>query len=314
MIEIKEKHFFYCYTPFHYLLSLEIIRIEKLESASLFICNDITIPNVDLPPSIEVISSNWALFKIILRLKNKCVFYCANYKKLKSRVLAKLVSANTMISLDDGLGTRWGRGYFYENDKSHYKRLILKYLFMKPYLEFWKDSISLHYSCYPVGVTCSNKKTKFISPDFSNRIERSRNHNLEGVVILGSPLVEDGILKQSEYSQILSQVVFKSLSSKIYYYAHPRERQKNDILKLLGGDIEWIKNDGAVELFLFRSSPNIKIVGFYSSALINLKAMGYQNAYNFSTPILDLAIGDIDKLHQFFLAYNIKQYSDSNEN
>ncbi len=306
-----QKHVYLCLTPFHVLFSLGLVNANNVKDAVIIYLGDFSLLSDIELNGIDVIHDVKSITFLGFQLRGKCTFYCANYKMLKSRILVKLFKPQKCISFDDGMGTRWGEGYFYINDSSKTKSLILKLMLEPTYLSFWKNKIDKHYTCYRVGKTCLNKNTQFLNLNFLNVNCKPRDvkYGKDTLVILGSPYDEDNILSGVDFSDMLTSLSSQAKGfDSIVYYTHPRERKSDNFFRSFNGNIHVVSNFCTSEHFVMKYAPESTIVGFYSSTLLNLKALGFENIFNFSSNKLDVAIGESEKLKYFFSQSGVEFY------
>lgn len=305
---------FLCYTSFHVTFSLAIIRKHSMRNCKiLYLGNPELLDKFDYGAVERIIGFASSLL-YISKVRNKCHMYCANFKMFKSRFLAKLLSPSQLYSFDDGLGTKWGAGYFYESDDSKLKSWALRLIAEPNYLSFWKERVELHFTCYRVGSACLNKKTEFIG--LRSLIETQQESDAtffsDTLVILGNSCVEERMLSNVAYQSLLTNLVILAAEYKtIVYYSHPREEKEQPYFNFLPREVVYIKNVGLAEKFIMTEAPSATVVSFYSSTSINLKALGFEKNYNYTSPALDKIVGDIDKLKRFLLESGVKSFDEN---
>lgn len=88
----------------------------------------------------------------------------------------------------------------------------------------------------------------------------------EEIIFIGQPLVKDGILRESEFYDILT-LISKNFEGKVKYVLHPREEFNNELRKK---GIEQVKLDESVEVFL-RKKKFLAYFSFFSTATFNIE-------------------------------------------
>lgn len=101
----------------------------------------------------------------------------------------------------------------------------------------------------------------------------SRRSN-EGVILVGSPVVEDGVMTFNAYIRALRSIVSNYTNSPVTYFAHRRENSKG--LEAISRAIDVVveRPQSCLELSLleFDELP-AKIVGLFSSALVTSSSL-----------------------------------------
>lgn len=207
-------------------------------------------------------------------------FFCGNYKKIFSRLVARVCLSNKLYAFDDGFGSVSGCGYFYENDRSINKKIILSLLNFEPYLEYTKKIICT-YSIFP-SLKNSFDKVKYVS--LSSAFSGEGGSSLDRFsVFIGSPLAESGILTLDDECKYFEFVVSK-IKGPILYLPHPRE-SKVKISKLINGfQHVRLKDDidDVAEVFIIKNKNCISSVyGFFSTVLVLVAPYMDCNVYFF---------------------------------
>jgi hypothetical protein len=105
-----------------------------------------------------------------------------------------------------------------------------------------------------------------------NFYETQYKTNLDEVCFIGAPLLDFKLCNKATYKELL--LLVKQKYGEFKYYLHPDE-QITLSFKIEG--IEFIKLGTTVEDFFYTNGVPEKVVGFTSSALLNLSSSKYIN-------------------------------------
>lgn len=285
---------FLVYTPLQENFANSIIKNRGLQKFLII--------NVYQEPKLKNL---YLLLALCLKSEN-VILYTANIKKIYSRVVYNFLRPSDLYTYDDGIGHMIDTGYFFSNDKCP-KSFFLKALGFKSYIPFLKSKLSGHFTF----TDCTHVQEFFDKPVIKLKKLNCQISNVLSVddfagkvIILGSPFVEDRILNVSQYLIFLTEI-FEKYDFNIIYYAHPREKRLEELKAFFSNhrNLLFASNLGAVEEVL----PNNvrKVIGFYSTALVFLKELGFDVSY-FSNQALRFALGDMHvKLERALINNNV---------
>jgi hypothetical protein len=126
------------------------------------------------------------------------------------------------------------------------------------------SKVEAYYSIFEKSLVFKDKQRK-IEIFSSCKTPKSVKHG--AIILIGQPVVELNILNKSIYESTLKDL--ESKYEKIYYFSHPSETAIHE--KTLGSCIKVIKPNQILEKYFLEELPEYPIVGFYSTALLNLR-------------------------------------------
>jgi hypothetical protein len=202
--------------------------------------------------------------------------YFANPKKMITRLMAKFILHQNLITFDDGFGNVSGAGYFYQND-SGIKKIVIKYLGFKSYVKFLNE-IKEHYSIYP-NLENVFSVTDYFKLDYDLYKVKEIKAKF-GVAFIGSPLSEYRILQREDEVQKVTELLSR-FSGSVVYLKHPAEdMSKIEEIKNLNNDLIITALDDIAENFLIANVNKIDfVVGFYSTVLLHVSGYYTDRVY-----------------------------------
>ncbi len=179
--------------------------------------------------------------------------------------LSSYFKKSEYILIDDGIGTpvQLNGGMFLEKKiKFRIKHFFLKALLSLNNIKYLSmsdtlENIKYHYCIYKGYNYFSH--TKYV-----DLIDEKIRIN-EGVLFIGSPLVEFNIMSQKNYLALLQKI--KTKYGDIKYYPHPDEVYMKNV-SLPG--IEVIESTMNVEEYIIENGARRIMISFSSSAMLNM--------------------------------------------
>ncbi|WP_406667111.1 glycosyltransferase family 52 [Gallaecimonas sp. GXIMD1310] len=272
---------FFCETPFHYLMSISIVDKFDIDDAVILIKKGMLKKSSRDVKVIELGGGGALLFFILLNRNKISSFYSGNLKKIKSRFICQVLRGKKIFSFDDGAGSRWGSGYFYNTNESLLKKIVLFFIGGR-YQDFWERKVICHYSIFEKGITFLGKKTIIIplvkSSNINSNVRLGVLDSKSNVFILGSPFVSDGLVADSDYLNKIIHIANNFPECNIFYYCHPREDYDWVVNLTAKLNVKVIASNGPVEM-VFTGFKESTFIGFYSTSLVNLKKMNFDAVY-----------------------------------
>lgn len=223
------------------------------------------------------------------------VFISGNYKLIQEKFfLRRVIRANNNVSIivvDDGLATRetsnlrvrevtTGKMVFDETSISY------KLFYLSGYLFKWKapDTIEYFTSYSKLTISCSDTAV-LNNNDFIKQNGISNKFSFENdstIIFLGQPLVQLNILSAEVYSNYIETFIYKELDgdyANLLYIPHPAENVDESLSLELKTKLNIQAVELPVELFLLSIPQGVEkyIVGFYTSALVNIQQLSIAN-------------------------------------
>lgn len=272
-------------SPFQLLCSIESIYHFKIEDNELVVINNGSNKNYE---SIEGLLKlyngiynnvvthkendnsiiGWTKkFYYFNKLYNNIHFdkiFIGDYRDGLSAHISNIINSNSLYILDDGLATVTNKNNninFYLSIKYIFKLLVSKFRYSK--------NITKDYKNFTIF-------SNFIKDSIGHNFNHIKNEkickiNKDEIYIIGSPVVEDGIIEKDEYLKLITRIVNKFIEKKIVYVEHRRE-EREKLVDLDNYKYLDIKNFGIpIEVyFLENGIKPINIASLYSTALITL--------------------------------------------
>lgn len=174
------------------------------------------------------------------------------------------------IALDDGFATlKTFNSFDFTNTSLTKKEKIKKIASLGSYDSKYKN-VCL-YTIFYDKINYQNRKKNALL-NTQKKVLNSIHKN--EMFIIGTPVVEDGIVEESVYRFFLKEISKKSNHDKIIYLPHRREdpNKLNSISAYNNIEIRWVNT--LVELYILENLylPSL-IISFFSTSLINLKLL-----------------------------------------
>ena len=192
--------------------------------------------------------------------------FIGDYQDGLSRHFSNKLKSSSTYLLDDGFATLLINKKIKNGSISNYKD-YLKYL-----ISSFKYSFKM------------KKEIKFFTFFEHDMIGESIQHNFENLInkrtleffddrlyFLGSPVVEDGILTESKYFELVHDYLLSSNCTNKYYLPHRREK-KNKIEKIIdetGVEILYVNLPVEIHLLKNKIEPSV-VASLFSTALYTL--------------------------------------------
>jgi hypothetical protein len=209
-------------------------------------------------------------------LKNIDLTYSCKYllgthfTGVNCRFIVSIINYKKLLLIDDGLGTPTTLmmpSIFLYRRTFILKYMILKiliYILIKKKLERTKVIISKIESYY----TIYNIRTKLTKIRINPFPKWTRELITNKVGFIGAPYIDHGLITKSRYVDFLKEMIRRE--GPLIYYLHPDEKWSENLI--ISG-ITFIKPCCSLEKYIETNEIPGKIIGFYSSALMNLKIM-----------------------------------------
>ncbi|MFY9311343.1 MAG: glycosyltransferase family 52 [Bacteroidia bacterium] len=278
------ENIFICYTPLHILISEKIIQLEKIDSYILvfyvekdnkknrYYFDKLALgakKSFYIKKDNKYFSALKTFYFLYLKLRNypHSNFFTGNIKSVYSRFIICLLGFNKLVSFDDGMGNIWGSGYFYEDRIPSFFARALSYVRLDFTYSRMYQNIYKHYTIYylPNVMPHSVYISLFEQSTTANDLAKS-NDNI--VILLTSTWSEYDIITIEKEREFYDKIIKRFNVTHII--PHPLEK----IRKTINPNVEVIDSEKIAEEIIMEMRQRydkIKIVGIYSSALINLK-------------------------------------------
>lgn len=216
------------------------------------------------------------IYNSLKELKNVDLTYSCKYllgthfTGVNCRFIVSIINYEKLLLIDDGLGTPTTLmmpSIFLYRRMFLLKYMILKfliYVLIKRKLERTKVIISRIESYYTIYDIKTNLPKIKINPLPKWTRELIKNK----VGFIGAPYIDHGLIKKSRYIDFLKEMIRRE--GPLLYYLHPDEKWSE---KLFIPGIAFINPYCSLEKYIETNEIPGKIIGFYSSALLNLKIM-----------------------------------------
>lgn len=230
----------------------------------------------------EVIRSFLVLYRIkrYVLLMNECDeciigHYLFNTHRYLASQIHKKFPLSRIIVVDDGMATIEGneirkkelftlRPFVYGN------RFILRYFQICK--SFYIPKSITYFSVYKLGIANVDRLLentycilKRHTRDFVNEVDFSK----ADIIILGQPLIQQCRMEKDVYVRYIYLICEHYPQMNIMYYPHPEENI--DLIKSDVTSITFLNNVYSVELLTSAIASSVVVIGWYSSALINIK-------------------------------------------
>jgi len=226
-----------------------------------------------------ILNDSYKLIKWIKELNQAYEFdaiFVGNQKHFYSRIIAWYLSITKFYTFDDGSGNISGDGYLYEYRENNISTMFFNIISPKYLYKNCAGNVLTHYTIYDE----ENVYDKFGVPkikidlfDENKTTEgRSENKKDELSVYLGNAFGFDSELTQFEEDQLDKMIVeFFGVN---LYLPHPRRTDLKGIEENCNVRVEFnekISED--IILHQLKEYKRIRVIGCYSSTLLNLAAM-----------------------------------------
>jgi len=215
---------------------------------------------------------------ITLLNKNFSISIIGNYLKPVHRyfqfICSKVPQKITHFIVDDGTSTiRFANSRVEEINEgiskirihSHVDSLLFSFLLIK------RNYIPPNLTFYTIYDIANNALDNVMFNEYNylrkNAITETKIES-DSIIIIGQCLVEENILSETDYKDYVNYLIDINLGKSIYYVPHPGE--KHNYIRSIGS-ISVLSPGLPVEMILVNLPSTIKVFGFYSSALYNLK-------------------------------------------
>lgn len=283
-MKYKQENIFICYTPLHVIISEKIIQLENIKSYVLifyvekdnkknkYYFNKLAVnasKSFYVKKDNNYITSLKTLFFLYLSLRiySNSNIFTGNIKTLYSRFIIYLLGFNKLCTFDDGIGNIWGSGYFYDGRVPTFSTRLLAFMKLNfSYSQIYKN-ISKNYTIYDLPNVMPNSKRINLFNKENVNSELLNNNSTEVVVLLTSTLYENNIISLESEKELYNKIIKKF--SVTHIIPHPLEK----INKITNLDIKIIDSEMIAEEIILEMKQHynkIKVVGIYSSAIINL--------------------------------------------
>ncbi|SAK75289.1 CMP-N-acetylneuraminate-beta-galactosamide-alpha-2,3-sialyltransferase [Caballeronia calidae] len=275
-----------CYTPLHVLIAERLVALGELgEFYLLYICfNDsdrhdfyfrrlaesatyggelLRLPHDWRDP---FVIARWRVRQMPLKPRT---LFCGNIKHAHSRWAAYLFGIKQFKTFDDGSGNIASSGYFYDMSESAAGKTLFSTLAPRYLYRNVIRKIDVHFSIYEEPNVYSKfaRQTRRIPLLINQRFSREPGEG-KVTVYVGHALVEDA-LKSREEGERLDRAVFRKYGVD-HFLPHPRSANLSFYAPLR--DVAETTPLVAEEfvLGLLEQYANVRVIGFKSSALLNL--------------------------------------------
>lgn len=261
--------------------------LNRLEYRGFFSKIEIIIPSTKVP-LINIIREKHLLNKVSLMKYDYLV--TGNYKLVNERYFISCAYRRNkeikVVSVDDGLAIcdivkRRKAELACQHPNLYFPSKLVQLVFggNRFLLRFVPEHI-IFFSCYskidfPAQDTFVQNKYVILSKIYLN-FPISSVITSEPICFIGQPLVRIGYLNKNVYSQYITDIINSELSgdaSSFVYLAHPAEDINESLSKALLDRINVDTHVLPAEIKLCSCSGSIKLFGFFSSVLSNVKAM-----------------------------------------
>lgn len=276
---------FICLTPLHALIAEKILELEKINNFILIYYYEIDNAKhryyyerlaknarraFYLHKNNKIFSACKTFFFLYLELKKEprpVSFFAGNLKTIYSRIIIFLTGFKYLYSFDDGLGNISGEGYIYEGRNPGKLSGLLSFTGIHFTYASMINRIKKHYTLYPLENAMPNAVLINL---FGNNYIQEKSGEKEAVVLLTGPFSEYKTLSRKEEKMLYKKIIEKFNVSHII--PHPADQEQ----KINSAGIEIIHSEKIAEdilLDLRKQYKNIKVLGIYSTALMNLSGI-----------------------------------------
>ncbi len=315
----KPGHLFICYTPLHALIAKKVIEKEQISTYILVFYYHVDsekIRHYFAEISAKAVKSYYikknnnllhtirvlvTLFFVLKRhLSGAPIIYTGNVKSIYSRFLIYALRSKNLHTFDDGIGNVSGEGYFYIGLTPSVLSKFASFFGLDLSYSRVYSLIKKHYTIY---------KMKNVMPfceyiglfDFESGNPATNNLS-SAAVLLTSTMCEDGFISL-DFEKKLYKKVIEDFNVK-YVIAHPLEMHE----KCTDQGVTVLKSEKIAEdivMDLKKKYSNIKVIGWYSSALIHLLHVKGIETINIHFES-NLSLG---KTKSFFESQHVKTYT-----
>lgn len=278
----KAQNIFICYTPLHILISEKIIQEEKIDSfvfifyvekdnaKSKYYYNKLALAAEHafyIKKNNKVFSALKTFCYLYLKLRkySGSSFFTGNLKSAYSRIVIFLLGFGKLYTFDDGIGNVWGNGYFYYGREPSVFARVLSFIKLDFTYSRMYSSICRNYTIYNLPNVMPH--SVYLRLFERNKSENSLN-NEDVTILLTSTLCEHGMLTIEQEQELYNKVIKK------FYVTHVISHPLEKIKKITDPRVKIIDSEKIAEeiiLEMRQKYNKIKVLGVYSSALINLK-------------------------------------------
>ncbi|MES2680264.1 MAG: glycosyltransferase family 52 [Bacteroidota bacterium] len=315
----KPGHLFICYTPLHALIAKKVIEKEQISSFILVFYYHVDSEKIRhyfgeisakakkafyIKKNNNLLHTIKVLFGLFFNLKRQLgaapIVYTGNVKSIYSRFLIYALRTKTLHTFDDGIGNVSGEGYFYKGLTPGAFSKITSVFGLNFSYSWVYGLIRKHYTIYKMENVMPF--CEYISLfDFESGGQTTSNHS-STAVLLTSTMCEDGFISL-DFEKKLYKTVIADFNVR-YVIAHPLEMHD----KCSDQGVTIIKSEKIAEdiiIDLKKQYGSIKVIGWYSSALIHLLNVNGVETVNIHFES-NLSLG---KTKQFFESHQVKTYT-----
>lgn len=215
--------------------------------------------------------------KLIEKYQTSNYLFIGDYRDGIVRHISNSISSKQIFLLDDGFATIYIYNKFKNNKVLYNKKDKLKYLLSKGQYNYKYYNEISYFTIFD-----NYLDVKYVyRNNFDHFLSENAWIDKNVVYWLGSPIVEDGIVNENYYLNVIELWAGKIGNKKIYYFPHRRENS-DKLMKISENfNIQIKETTVPIELYVIDTKIRpLAIISFFSTALFSLnRILDYGKIY-----------------------------------